>query len=70
MDAFDRKVAFYRAVGTSQGASALTMALIRSTVPDKDRPAVRAARLYVMRSSGRDRRQRIAWEHEAFNDLN
>lgn len=70
MDEFDRKVAFYRAAGNSQGASALTMALIRSTVPYEDRPAVRAARLMLKRSSGRDRRKRIGWEREAFEELN
>lgn len=63
---FDRMVAFFVAVGTSQGHRALTMALIRNTVTPRQRPAVRAARLMVMRGSGRDRRQRVQWERQEF----
>ena len=66
-DEFDRRVAFYRAVGVSQGHSVLTMALIRNTFPPRDRPAVRAARLLVMRSSGRWRRERLESERAAFD---
>lgn len=66
-DQFERRVAFYRAVAISQGTGALTMALIRSTMPSNERPCVRAARLLESRGSGSDRRQRVSWEREAFS---
>lgn len=69
MDAFDRRVMFFRAVARSQGTSALTMALIRNEVTPQDRPAVRAARLLQRRSSGADRRRRVALERQDFTRL-
>lgn len=66
-DPFERRVAFFRAVGISQGKGVLTMALIRSEVTPADRPALRAARLLVWRSSGSWRRERIEMERAEFS---
>lgn len=66
---FDSRVAFFRACAVSQGTGVLTMALIRSTISRKDRPAVRAARLLETRSSGRDRRMRVQWERDEFDSM-
>lgn len=63
---FDRAVAFFVAAGQSQGSGVLTMALIRSEIPPRMRPAVRAARLMLRRGSGRDRKNRINLERQEF----
>jgi hypothetical protein len=69
METFDERVTFYRAAGISQGTGVLTIALIRGGITNRERCAIRAARLYVSRKSGRDRRERIEEQRAEFEGV-